>query len=215
MNEVYKKSEILYNYLVGCDKIIKSDVIIGHGSMDSSIALKCAMLYKNNYGKYILFTGYKGKGTINKIYNSEAEVFKNIAIDNGVSENKIIIENKSINTWFNVKLSISKLKKLNIKYDKIIAVHKPYVYRRCKLIYSKYNVKCRVFCDNVNFREYACKVKEQNNINIDDIINELTHEIFMLKHYRLFFISKSDIPNDVIEAYKYLKKMGYRKYIII
>lgn len=213
-SDVFKASEILYDYLKVCDKITKSDVIIGHGSADTGIALLCCKLFKNNYAKYILFTGYKGKGTINKGSYSEAEIFKKIAISNDIDESNIITERKSFSTNLNVKLSIKKLKKLNIKHDKIIAVHKPYACRRCKLIYSKYNVKCFVTCNNVNFKEYVSKTKKQNNIDSDEVINELTHEIFMLKHYRLFFLSKSIIPSDVICAYEYLKNMGYKKYII-
>lgn len=213
-SDVFKASEILYDYLKVCYKITKSDVIIGHGSADTGIALLCCKLFKNNYAKYILFTGYKGKGTINKVSDSEAEIFKKIAISNDIDESNIITESKSFSTNLNVKLSIKKLKKLNIKHDKIIAVHKPYACRRCKLIYSKYNVKCFVTCDNVNFKEYVSKTKKQNNIDSDEVINELTHEIFMLKHYRLFFLSKSIIPSDVICAYEYLKNMGYKKYII-
>lgn len=213
-SDVFKASEILYNYLKVCNKITKCDVIIGHGSIDIGIPLLCCELFKNKYAKYILFTGYKGKGTINKVSDSEAERFKKIAISKGISGNNIITESKSFSTKLNVKLSIKKLKKLNIKHDKIIAVHKPYACRRCKLIYSKYNVKCFATCDNINFKEYVSKTKKQNNIDSDEVINELTHEIFMLKHYGLFFLSKSIIPNDVICAYEYLKKMGYKKYII-
>ena len=47
-----------------------------------------------------------------------------------------------------------------------------------------------------------------------DVINEIVGEIFMLKHYKLFDLPKIEIDDNVLEAYKFLKKKGYRKYTI-
>lgn len=51
-------------------------------------------------------------------------------------------------------------------------------------------------------------------MTLDDIINELVGEIFILKHYRMFRISKVNIPKEVKKSYFFLKKKGYKKYAI-
>ena len=66
----------------------------------------------------------------------------------------------------------------------------------------------------LSFKEYINKVITDKNMTLDDIINELVGEIFILKHYRMFRISKVNIPKEVIKSYFFLKKKGYKKYAI-
>ena len=63
MEEILNKAEIIYNYLNTKDSISKSDVILGCGSIDTTIVEVVKELDDKYNFKTIIFSGYKGKGT--------------------------------------------------------------------------------------------------------------------------------------------------------
>ena len=110
MNQEIKKDvEVLWNYLCLDNESVKAECIIGLGSILKSIPKKCAELYKKGLGEYIIFTGNCGKGTEGVISKTEAEIFKNIAVQEGVPEDKILIETKATNTYENFRYSMKVL----------------------------------------------------------------------------------------------------------
>lgn len=193
MEEILNKAEIIYNYLNTKDEISKSDVILGCGSIDITIVEVVKELDDKYNFKTIIFSGYKGKGTLGKIKTSEAKRFKEYAKT----------------TKQNIRKSLKK-----VNYNNLIIVHKPYALKRTKLICQKYNIDCKVTSVNLSLRKYINKVVKENNMSESDVINEIVGEIFMLKHYKLYGLPKIEIDDNVLEAYKYLKKKGYRKYTI-
>lgn len=79
---------------------------------------KAIEIYNRNKGKnpYIIVSG--GKGSNEKI--SEAEAMKRYLIDNGVEENKIVLEDKSTTTYENLKYSKKKIEEYDsLKSNKI------------------------------------------------------------------------------------------------
>lgn len=209
MEEILNKAEIIYSYLNTKDSISKSDVILGCGSIDTTIVEVVKELDDKYNFKTIIFSGYMGKGSIGKIKTSEARRFKDYALKLGINENKIIIEEHAKTTKQNIKKSLKK-----VKYNKVVIVHKPYALKRTKLICQKYNINCKITSVNLSLRKYINKVVKEKNMSKSDVINEIVGEIFMLKHYKLFGLPKIEINDNVLEAYKYLKKKGYRKYTI-
>ena len=72
-------------------------------------ALKFRNIQKNNNGKDLKFVVSGGKGNDEVI--SEAEAMKRYLLLNGISEKDILIENKSKNTYENIKFSNNLIKK--------------------------------------------------------------------------------------------------------
>ena len=66
----------------------------------------------NNTGKDLIFIPSGGKGRDEVI--SEAEAIKNYLLDQGIKEKNIILENKSTNTYENIKFSNKLINKKNI-----------------------------------------------------------------------------------------------------
>lgn len=59
MEEILNKAEIIYNYLNTKDEISKSDVILGCGSIDTTI-VEVVKEFDDKYNfKTIIFSGYK------------------------------------------------------------------------------------------------------------------------------------------------------------
>ena len=209
MNEILKNAETIYNYLNIKENLTDSDLILGCGCMDTTIVEVCNVLYKQLHSQKVLFSGKSGKGTIGKISSSEAQRFKNYAIELGIPAEKILLEEYARTTKENIKKSIKK-----VKFEKITIVHKPYVLKRCDQICKKLKINYQLAIINLSFKEYINKVITDKSMTLDDIINELVGEIFILKHYKIFRISKTSIPKEVIESYSFLKKKGYKKYAI-
>lgn len=209
MNEILINAETIYNYLNIKENLTDSDLILGCGCMDTTIVEVCNVLYRQLHSQKVLFSGKSGKGTIGKISSSEAQRFKNYAIELGIPAEKILLEEYARTTKENIKKSIKK-----VKFEKITIVHKPYVLKRCDQICKKLKINYQLATINLSFKEYINKVITDKSMTLDDIINELVGEIFILKHYKIFRISKISIPKEVIESYSFLKEKGYKKYAI-
>lgn len=209
MEEVLKKGKIIYDYLNNQDNITKCSTILCCCSIDLGLVEVSKELDIKYSPKQIIYSGYKGKGTIGKIKGSEAQRFKNYAINLGIDKNKIITEERSVNTWQNIKNSLKK-----IEHQDLVIIHKPYAIRRTKLICQKLNIECKIVSNKQTFNEYLKQITNKEQIKEKDIISEMVAEIFYIKHNKLFNLIKTDIPEEVIEAYIFLKNKGYNKYII-
>jgi vancomycin permeability regulator SanA len=135
MNEILINAETIYNYLNIKENLTDSDLILGCGCMDTTIVEICNVLYKQLHSQKIIFSGKSGKGTIGKISSSEAQRFKNYAIELGMPSEKILLEEHARTTKENIKKSIKK-----VKFEKITIVHKPYVLKRCDQICKKLKI---------------------------------------------------------------------------
>ena len=67
---------------------------------------------------------------IGKWRKSEAEIFKEVALQCGVPDEKIITEDQATNTGENIILSYHKLLNMNISTERVILVQTPYMERR-------------------------------------------------------------------------------------
>jgi len=125
------------------DVITACDVILVPGGSHPQLAEKAAELYKYGLADCILFSGRANPCIPD--FPSEAEYLKSIAIELGVSAERIICENKAAHTLENAEFSLSTLVNMNVKADKIILVCKAYHSRRVLLTYQ------HVFPESANF----------------------------------------------------------------
>lgn len=214
---IIENAKVLYNYLNVPTRIIPSDLIIGLGCMDKGIPECCVKLYNDGYGDLIIFSGNVGKGTEGILNITEAERFKNIAIANGVAEEKILLEKEATNTYENYKYTKRLLEDKNIDFQSAIIVQKPYVKRRCIAIsdveFSDKNI-C-VTSQNLTFEEFVKQSKENKTMDINEIIHEIVGEISIIIEAPKFEIqSEQPINNRVLLAYNFLLKQGYTKHVI-
>jgi len=222
MNNLYKyEKEIInalqeiWNYMRLDQSLEKCDLIMGCGCSNLEIPIKCAKLYKEGYAKKILFTGGLGKITKNFFNKSEAEIYKDIAIKQGVNEKDILIETKSKNTVENFKFSSNILKNNNIKSDKILIVHGSLSQRRT-LSCAKAVLKDKTFLitsPDITFEDFLNKLKE--NKHAIDTISTIVGNIQRLIIYPQFgWQQETKVPENIINAYYLLKELGFSKYIL-
>lgn len=190
----------------------KTDCIIVLGSHDTRVAERGAELFLEGYAPIIVFSGYLGSQTLGNWNRPEAEIFAEIAINMGVPEDKIIIEDKATNTGENITFSKKLLFDRGINPKSIIAVQKPYMERRTYATVKKLwpEIKVLVTSPQFTFENYPT-----NEITLEKVINIMIGDFQRILLYpdRGFLIPQ-EVPAEVLEAYNFLVEAGYTAHLI-
>lgn len=207
---------VIWNYMVLNMPIQKADLIIGCGCSNLEVPKKCVDLYKQGYADKILFAGGLGKLTNVKFVKAEAEIYTDIALENGVDINNIFIENKSTNTGDNFRYSLKVIEENNIKADKILIVHNKMSERRT-LSSAKAILKAKdlsITSPNMNFDEFITKLENKTDEEVKNIISVIVGDIQRIIIFpQLGWQIENDVPTEVIDSYYFLKNRGFDKYI--
>lgn len=208
--------KIVWDYMVIETPIEKSDLIIGCGCLNLKIPVRCSKLIKQGYADKVIFTGGLGKLTQNEFKKSEAEIFKQIAIENGINENSIFVENKSTNTGDNFKFTKKIMEENNINANKIIIVHNNLSRRRtlnaAKVVFP--DKKLSITSPKLTFEESIENLNSKTDMQAKNIISVMVGDIQRIIIFPQFGWQVKDIvPDKVIQAYYELKAMGYDDYI--
>ena len=214
--EIIQSLKIIWNYMILNMPIEKSDLIIGCGCTNLDIPKKCVELFKKGYADKILFTGGFGKLTSTKFEKTEAEIYRDIALENGLDINNIYIENKSTNTGDNFRFSLKIIEENHIKSNKILIVHNKLSERRtlsaAKAIIKEKSLS--ITSPDTTFDEFIERLKQRKSEDVKNIISVIIGDIQRIIIFpQLGWQVENDVPQEVIEAYYLLKNNGYNKYI--
>jgi uncharacterized SAM-binding protein YcdF (DUF218 family) len=126
-----------YDYLSEEDEPKKSDIIFVFGAKTPLRIEKAIELYKQEWSEKVMISG-KGPhyGDANAV--TEAEIYAQAAVKQGVPEDAILIEDKSITIPDNVRSSLNLLDEQNKSFSSIILVNSPYTQRRGWAHFKKY-----------------------------------------------------------------------------
>ena len=156
-------------------------------------AIKFGKEQKENSGKDIIFVPSGGKGDDEII--SEAEAMSNYLLDNGISSENIIIENRSVNTAQNMRFSKDKIDELK-KDGKIIFSTTNYHVFRSGVIANNEGIDCEgigsttkwYFYTNALIREFIANLfsqKKQHFVLITSINIILLILVFIGYYFKL------------------------------
>jgi uncharacterized SAM-binding protein YcdF (DUF218 family) len=153
---------------------------------------------KNQYKetkKKIIYIPSGGKGSDETI--SEAKAIKNYLLEQGIKEDQIIIEDKSTNTYQNMKYSKDKIDKIN-KDGKVIFVTTNYHVFRSGVIANEQGIDCEgtgsktkwYFYTNALIREFIANLvsERKKHIALLLIINFLILVLIAIGRYYEFLI---------------------------
>lgn len=215
MVEINEDIKIIWDYLCVGISPIKSDCIIGLGSILTLVPKRCAEIFKNGLADYIIFSGNCGKGTEGVISITEAERFKKIAVDEGIPEEKIITEPKATTTYENFAYVNEIFKNKELNPNTIMIVGKPYQARRARAIADIFlaGKNFRVVSYDITLEEYLEFAEKDELMTAEDAINEMIGEInLIIKTPKYGLQSVQEIPNEVLDSYKRIVDLGYNKY---
>jgi uncharacterized SAM-binding protein YcdF (DUF218 family) len=207
-------AKILWDYLQLHQNPVKSDIIFCLCSHDIRVAERASELMLAGYGKYLIFSGGSGRLTKGLFNKSEADIFAEAALKAGIEKEKIIIENKSTNTGENILFTYSLLQELDLSYNSVLLVQKPYMERRTLATFERQwpgnKVALSVSSPELDYDRYMV-----GDIDKKEVINVMVGDMQRIKEYpKLGFQTEQIIPNRVWKAFNELIDIGYNKHLI-
>lgn len=211
--EYLEPLQIIWDYLCLRQKPEKADVIVGFGNFNTNIARRAAQLYLEGYAPKILFTGGLGRNTEGLLPEPEAVRFAKVAVECGVPEEDILIEDQSTNTRENIEFTRSLLEERGIPHDHILGVHQPFMERRIKAAMGVYwpELDFSVTSPQVTIPEYLADAAKQGiteNASVSVIVGDFQRmDLYAKKGYQL----PQHIPEEAWAAFHRLVEMGFDK----
>ena len=204
---------VIWEYLRLDREPQRADVIVGFGNFNTEIARRAAQLYLQGYAPKILFTGGLGRNTEGLLPEPEAVRFAKAAMECGVPEADIILEDKSTNTKENILFTREKLEELGLAHGHILGVHQPFMERRIAAAMGVYwpEQSFTVTCPQVTIPEYLARAKDQGiteNASVSVIVGDFQR---MDLYAKLGYQLPQEIPEEAWEAFHRLVAMGYDK----
>ena len=209
--EYLKPLQVIWDYLRLGEEPQKADCIVGFGNFNVNIARRAAELYHQGYADKILFTGGLGRNTLGMLPEPEAVRFAKVAMECGVPESALIMEDKSTNTAENIRFTHDLLAKMGLPHDHLLGVHQPFMERRIKAAFGVYwpEVKLTVTSPQVTIPEYLEAAKVQGvteRASIEVIVGDFQRmELYAQKGWQI----PQEIPESAWEAFRELVAMGY------
>ena len=210
--EIFSLAQILWDYHHMNHRLEKSDCILALGSHDLRVAERAAELYLEGWAPLVVMSGGLGNLTKETWTEPEADQFAAIAVQKGVPEQCILIENKSTNTGENILFTQKLLAQKNIHPSSFIVVQKPYMERRSYATFKMHwpEKKLLITSPQIPFDKYPT-----SDISIEKVINIMTGDLQRIKIYpEKGFQIFQDIPPQVYEAYEKLIAAGFNKHLI-
>ena len=189
----------------------KADCIVGFGCINDDIAIRAAELYREGYAPRILFSGGLGRNTKSRWSCSEAERYRDIALELGVPEDVILIENRSTNTGENILFSREILSAESLADKRLLCVHKPFMERRVWAAMKNYwpEADFTMTSPRLSMEEYIEHTMAQGMTEkavIDVIVGDVQRmEIYAEKGFQI----PQPLPEDVRAAFEKMVELGY------
>ena len=211
-SEVSVLANKLWNYHHVNHVIEKSDCILTLGSHDLRVAERAAELYLQGFAPLVIMSGGLGNFTKEMWTKKEADKFAKVAIEKGVPEDSILIENKSTNTGENILFTQQLLAERGIQPSGFIVVQKPYMERRSYATFKKHwpEKEVLVTSPQLSFEAYPTA-----DISPEKVINIMVGDLQRIKLYpSKGFQIPMDIPADIWAAYELLISAGFDKHLV-
>lgn len=197
-------------------QLSRADVILVLCSHDKAVAVRGAQLFLDGWAPLLIFSGGLGGITSQLWTEPEADQFARVAIEMGVPEARILIENKSSNTGENVLFTKALLAKLQIDPQKFLLVQKPYMERRSFATFRKLWPEKDVIVTSpqVSFADYLSSYSNRE-LTIEQVVSIMVGDLQRMKVYaeKGYQISQ-EIPEEVWQAYEELVSAGFDRHLI-
>jgi uncharacterized SAM-binding protein YcdF (DUF218 family) len=205
-------AEIIWDYHLLHHTLKKADCIFALGCHDAGVGNYAADLLLEGWADTLLISGgvLFDKDSGNDM--TEAEYFRDIAVQKGIPAEKILIENKATNTGENFQFSAALLKERGWHFTSFIVVQKPYMERRTFATgMAQWKDRQLILAsEKISFNDYL-----QKGIPRDRILNTMVGDLQRIKYYPAKgFQVYQEIPPPVWSAFEELVSYGFDKRLI-
>lgn len=205
-------AQIIWNYHLLRHPLEKSDCILVLGSNDPRVAQRGAELFLAGWAPLLVCSGNVGALTAGLYGKPEAEYFADVAISMGVPRDRILIENKSLNTGENIQNTRELLEKAGLNPQSFIVVQKPYMERRAYATFKKFWPEKKIIVTSPQLSYSAYPFPE---LPRERVINIIVGDLQRIKLYpSKGFQIEQPIPAPVWEAYEQLVSLGFTEHLI-
>ena len=208
--------EKLWNYHHLHHELKRSDAILVLCSHDTRVAERGAELFLEGWAPLLVFSGGLGAITRALWTEPEADQFARIAVEMGVPEERVLVENESTNTGENVSFTRRLLAERGLDPESFLLVQKPYMERRSYATFRKVWPEKRVIVTSprVSFDEYL-RAYSTPELTADDVVSIMVGDLQRIRVYPgKGFQIHQEIPADVWAAYEALVGAGYDRHLV-
>ena len=205
--------QVLWDYMKLDQPLRKADCIVGFGNFNTNIARRAAELYLQGYAPYVLFTGGLGRNTLGMLPEPEAHRFAKVAMECGVPEEALLLEDRSTNTKENIEFTRQLLQDRGIPHGHILGVHQPFMERRITATMGVYwpGQSFSVTSPQVTIPQYLEDSLKQG-VTLEAAISVIVGDFQRIELYaQLGYQLPQYIPQNTWDAFHQLVDMGYDK----
>lgn len=211
--DIVDAAHILWDFHAVHHTVKPCDVMLVLGSHDLQVPDHAAMLYKQNMAPLVVCSGGiahtdPGDLLVTGWDRSEADVFADILIEQGVPADKILREQHAKNTGQNFSLTRDLLTEKGIHFKSMLAVTKPYMERRAWATADIQlpGIDVTVTAPRAPMLDYL----SQSEKGIATEIAIMVGDVQRLIHYPVQgFMSEQPINDQVHQAFGYLVDKGF------
>ena len=209
---VQSAARTLWNYLRMDQPLKKCDCVIAMGSHDLRTAKHAAQLILYEWAPILVCSGGLGRLTRDSWAESEAVKFRREAVNAGVPEERILLEEHSTNTGENLCFSRMLLETHKIQARSAILVHKPYMERRAfataRQVWPELDVV--VTSPPLPLERYPTR-----EIPLDEIIHIMVGDFQRVIAYPQYgYQIPQPVPQPVSDAFQFLVTSGYTNHLV-
>ncbi|HXE83884.1 MAG TPA: YdcF family protein [Gemmatimonadales bacterium] len=207
-SETISRAAMLWNYMASFRSAGACDAVVVCCSYDLRVCDYACGLIKSGLSTRLVLSGKTGNWTRQLWSDTEAAVFKLRALENGIPDVTILLEDRSTNFGENIAFTRALLPAAKA----ITFVTKPASVLRVKLT-------AEVQWPGIA-RYTACPALEfprdvSNVVGLFGIINEMVGDIERIQRYpALGFQSPHDLPREVLGAWRHLIREGFTHHLM-
>jgi len=201
---------VAWNYMRLVHPLSAADAILALGSFDPMVAVCAAALWHAKLAPTIIMSGgIAHRGTLLETGwgRSEAQVFADVAVKEGVPLQAIILEDKAQNTGENFSRTKALTERLGVKINSLTVVAKPYMTRRGfatgRLVWPE--VALSLHCEDIGVQEYFKREPDPERA-LHALVGDL-HRIIV--YPKLGYQIRQRVPRPVRAALGMLAAAGY------
>ena len=135
--ELARRAAPLWTFLAVASPPAAADVIFVFGSQAFAVPARAAELYRAGHAPLVLVSGRHGRMTRGRFPATEAEVFRDRLVRDGVPPAAIVVEPEAGNTLENVRFGLAALRRHGVAVRRALLVAKPFVMRRCAATFAR------------------------------------------------------------------------------
>lgn len=213
---VKQAAKTVWDYMQVRDSVTNAECMVVLGSRDDRVAEYAAKLLNEHEFRVVIISG--GNAHHNDLLatnweaSDEATHFASVMSAKGIRQT-LLLEKRALNTGQNALYSYELLKMQGILPHTILIVTKPYMERRAKATFEAQwrgkNTHFIVTSPDISFDDYFNDEQPYETV-LSIMVGDLQRILEYPKHG---FQTSQQVPEEILEAFEFLKNAGYAKHL--